>query len=99
MRAVEHPPLHLGASAGQALSIVLDATAGAGLRWQAPPPPAGCTLQADGQQPGGAGDGAAVQQRFVFAAERAGKQVLRFELRRDWETAAHAVQLVQVDVR
>jgi hypothetical protein len=40
-----------------------------------------------------------VQQRFRFTAASAGAYLLRFELRRDWESTAHAVQPVQVTVR
>lgn len=96
MRTVEHPPLQLQTAAGRSLDIVLDAAPGAGLLWQAPAAPAGCTLKVAGHAPAGAGDGGPVQQRFAFEAARAGQWTLRFELRRDWEGSAHAVQPVQV---
>jgi hypothetical protein len=96
MRNLEHPPLQLQATAGRPLDIVLDGAPGAGLLWQAPPAPAGCTLKAAGRAPGGAGEGAGMQQHFAFEAGRAGHWTLRFELRRDWESTAQAVQPVHI---
>lgn len=98
MRTLEHPPLQLQAAAGRPLDIVLDGAPGAGLLWQAPAAPAGCTLKATGSATGGAGEGAGMQQHFAFQAGKAGQWTLRFELRRDWESTAHAVQPVQVTV-
>jgi hypothetical protein len=96
MRTLEHPPLQLQAAAGRPLDIVLDAAPGAGLLWQAPAAPDGCTLKAGARAPAGAGEGAGMQQHFAFQAGQAGQWTLRFELRRDWESSAHAVQPVQV---
>ncbi|OGA99414.1 MAG: hypothetical protein A3E25_17780 [Burkholderiales bacterium RIFCSPHIGHO2_12_FULL_69_20] len=96
MRTLEHPPLQLQATAGRSLDIVLDSAPGAGLLWQPPAAPAGCTLKAAGHAPGGAGEGAGQQQHFAFEATKPGKWTLRFELRRAWESSAHAVQPVQV---
>jgi hypothetical protein len=95
----QHAPLLLQATAGVPLVIVLDAQAGAGLLWQAPPAPAGCQLLADGQTPTGAGDGGGVQQRFQFTAPAAGEHQLRFSLQRGWDSQVHAVQPVQITVR
>lgn len=98
MPRADRPALQLQAIAGQPLVITLDANAAAGLLWQPPGTPAGCRLVADGQKPGGAGDGGGVQQRFVFTASAAGTFALRFELKRDWEAQPQAVQMVQVSV-
>ena len=98
MPRADRPALQLQAIAGQPLVIALDANAGAGLLWKPPAAPAGCSLVADGQKPGGAGEGGGVQQRFVFTAAAAGAHALRFELKRDWEAQPQAVQVVQVSV-
>lgn len=96
MSTLEYPPLQLQTVAGRPLDIVLDAAPGAGLLWQAPAAPDACTLKATGRTPGGAGVGGGMQQHFSFEAAKAGQWTLRFELRRDWESSAHAVQPVQV---
>ena len=98
MPSRERPTLQLQATAGQPLVITLDAQPGAGLLWQAPPAPAGCQLVAGGHAPAGAGEGAAVQQRFAFTAPAAGQHVLRFMLQRSWGEQPHAVQPVAVRV-
>ena len=82
-----------------ALAIVLDANPTAGMLWQAPAAPAGCSLVADGQTAGGAGDGAGVQQHFAFTANAAGQHALRFVLQRAWEPQPQAVQPVAITVR
>lgn len=99
MPSRDRPTLPQLATAGQPLAIVLDALPGAGLLWQAPPPPAGCQLVADGRAPAGAGDGSSVQQRFLFTAPAAGSHSLRFVLQRSWDDAPQAVQMVAVTVR
>ncbi len=96
MPEADRPMMQLQAGVGRPLSIVLDASPAAGLLWHAPAAPAGCSLVADGQAPGGAGDGGGVQQRFVFTAAAAGSHTLRFLLQRSWEAQPQAVQLVQV---
>lgn len=98
MPHADRPVMQLQARAGQPLAIVLDASPGAGLLWAAPAAPDGCQLVADGAQPAGAGEGAGMQQRFVFNAQSAGRHVLRFVLQRDWEAQPQAVQPVQVTV-
>lgn len=98
MRTIEHPPLQLQGTVGRPLDIVLDGAPAAGLLWQPPAAPAGCTLKGAGRQPGGAGVGGGVQQHFAFEAGQSGHWTLRFELRRDWESAAQAVQPVSVTV-
>jgi hypothetical protein len=98
MRPLEHPPLSLQGHPGQALVIKLDAAPGAGMLWRAPPAPAGCQLLPGALQPGGAGEGGARQQPFVFSSAMAGHWTLRFELRRDWEALPQAVQPVEVTV-
>lgn len=99
MPAPDRPSLHLQATAGQALTIVLDAQPAAGLLWRAPAAPSGCHLVADGQVAGGAGDGSAVQQRFLFTSTGAGSHTLKFLLQRPWGETPAAVQPVLVDVR
>jgi Chagasin family peptidase inhibitor I42 len=99
MPRTDRPALSLQARAGQALTIALDAQPGAGLLWHAPPAPPGCTLVADGRSEAGAGDGGAVQQRFLFTAAAAGEHTLRFVLQRSWDDQPHAVQPVTVQVR
>ncbi len=98
MPRTDRPALQLQARVGQPLAIVLDASPGAGLLWQAPAAPAGCQLVAEAHRPAGAGDGGGVQQRFVFTAAAAGSQTLRFVLKRDWESAAQAAQDVAIRV-
>ena len=56
-------------------------------------------LVADGQVAGGAGDGSAVQQRFLFTSTGAGSHTLKFLLQRPWGETPAAVQPVLVDVR
>jgi predicted secreted protein len=99
MPRLDRPTLPLQAVAGQPLAIVLDAQPAAGLQWQAPAAPAGCQLVADGQAPGGAGDGSGVQQCFRFTAAAPGSHTLRFVLQRPWDDAPQAVQAVVVSVR
>ncbi len=94
----DRPTLSLQARAGEAVAIGLDAQPGAGLLWQAPPAPPGCTLVADGHAAAGAGDGAAVQQRFLFTAAAAGTHALRFVLQRPWDDQPQALQPVTVHV-
>lgn len=98
MATTTHPPMHLQAQAGASLAIVLDAAPAAGLLWQAPDAPAGCSLVAGAHVPGGAGTGAGVQQVFAFTAADAGRHTLRFALQRSWEAEPHAVQVVTVQV-
>ncbi len=98
MPAADHPTMQLQADVGQPLPILLDAAPGSGLLWQPPQPPAGCSLSVGERTAAGAGDGSAVQQCFVFTADSAGARTLRFELRRDWEAKAQAVQVVKVRV-
>ncbi len=99
MPAPDRPPLQLHTTVGQTLAIVLDAQAAAGLLWRAPGAPAGCRLVADGQVAGGAGDGSAVQQRFLFTSAEVGTHILRFQLQRPWGDTPEAVQPVEVRVR
>lgn len=99
MPAADLPPLHLHATPGQPLLLALEALPGAGLLWQAPPPPPGCTLVEAGAVPAGAGTGGPAEQRFVLTAATAGTLTLRFERRRPWESRVQAVQLVRVEVR
>ncbi|MDH4392620.1 MAG: protease inhibitor I42 family protein [Aquabacterium sp.] len=99
MPSRDRPTLHLLATAGKPLAIMLDAQPSAGLLWQAPPPPSGCQLVADSQAPAGAGDGGGVQQQFKFTAPVAGDYSLRFALQRSWDDQPLAVQVVAVTVR
>lgn len=99
MPATDRPLLQLHATAGQTLVIVLDAQSAAGLLWRAPMAPPGCHLVADGQVAGGAGDGAAVQQRFLFTSTETGTHLLEFLLQRPWGDTPEAMQLVEVAVR
>jgi len=98
MPSTDRPILQRQATVGQPLTIVLDATPGAGMLWQAPAAPAGCSLVDDEHLPGGAGVGAGLQQRFVFTASAAGQHVLRFVLQRSWEAQPQAVQPVAITV-
>lgn len=101
MPPVDHPPLQLSTPAGHPLTIALDGNPGGGWLWRAPEPPAGCQLAESPPASAGAGDGAAVQQRFVFSSAAAGTHQLRFEQRRAWDSpaqAAHAVQAVHIRV-
>ncbi len=99
MSAIDHPPLHLQTTAGQALRIELTSMPGAGVVWQAPAAPAGCSLSATGSAPVGAGVGGAALQGFVLTCQKAGQQHLRFELKRPWESEIRAVQTVVVTVK
>lgn len=96
---IEHPPIHLQASAGQALEITLDAVPGAGMQWQAPAAPPGCTLADGGMQPGGTGVGGSARQRFVLTCSGPGAHTLRFDYKRPWEPDVRARQTVTVQVR
>lgn len=98
MPAIDHPPLHLQASAGQALTIQLEAMPGAGVLWQAPAAPAGCTLTEADSQPAGSGVGGPALQRFVLTCAKPGERHLRFEYKRPWESEVRAVQAVVVRV-
>jgi len=95
---IDHPPIILQASAGQAVQISLDAMPGAGMQWQAPPAPPGCTLTDAGFGEAGAGVGGAVQQRFVLTCAGPGAHTLRFDYKRPWEDTVRARQTVQVKV-
>ena len=98
MPTIDHPPMHLQASAGQALTIALESTPGAGVVWQLPAAPAGCTLSEAGALPSGGGVGGSATQRFVLTCHQAGERHLRFELKRPWEAELRAVQPVVVSV-
>ena len=98
MPAIEHATLHLQARVGLALNIELEALPGAGLQWQAPTAPAGCTLVAADSHTQGTGVGGPVPQRFVLACDRAAEHKLRFELKRAWQSEPRAVQTVRVTV-
>ena len=98
MPAIDHPPLHLQASAGHALTIQLQAMPGAGVMWQAPAAPAGCTLTEADSTPAGGGVGGPALQRFVLTCTQPGQHHLRFEYKRPWESEVRAVQAVLVQV-
>lgn len=96
------PPITLQARTGEAVEIALDAMPGAGLQWQAPAAPAGCTLaEADGQAPQdtGAGVGGGTRQRFLLTCSTPGTHTLTFDYKRPWEAAVRACQPVVVQVR
>ena len=99
MPAITHPPLHLQASAGQALTIALDAIPGAGVMWQTPAAPDGCTLVLADTVASGPGVGGQASQRFVLTCSQAGEHHLHFELKRPWESEVRAVQAVVVAVK
>lgn len=99
MPAVDQSPMQLQARAGQALMIELESCPGAGVIWQAPDAPAGCSLTATDSQPTGTGVGGTVLQRFVLTCDQAGERQLRFELKRPWEATVRAVQPVLVTVK
>lgn len=99
MPAITHPPLHLQASVGQALTIALDAIPGAGAMWQTPTAPDGCTLVLADTVASGPGVGGQASQRFVLTCSQAGERQLRFELKRSWEAEVRAVQAVLVTVK
>ena len=99
MPAIDHAPMHLQASTGQALTIELESFPGAGLTWQAPAAPAGCSLSAADSQPTGVGVGGPARQRFVLTCHQPGERQLRFELKRPWEAELRAVQPVLVSVK
>ena len=98
MPIIDHAPMHLQASAGQALSIELESTPGAGVVWQLPAAPAGCTLSDADSRPSSGGVGGSATQRFVLICAKAGERYLRFELKRPWESEVRAVQPVVVSV-
>ena len=98
MPAIDHPLLHLQASAGHALTIQLQAMPGAGVMWQAPAAPAGCTLTEADSTPAGGGVGGPALQRFVLTCGQPGQHHLRFEYKRPWESEVRAVQAVLVPV-
>lgn len=95
---IDHPPITLQASAGQAVQISLDAVPGAGMQWQAPPAPPGCTLTDAGFSESGSGVGGGGQQRFVLTCPSPGERTLRFDYKRPWEDAVRARQTVKVKV-
>ena len=98
MPPIDHAPMHLQASAGQALTIELESTPGAGVVWQPPGAPTGCTLSDAGAVPSGSGVGGSATQRFVLVCHQPGERQLRFELKRPWEAEVRAVQPVVVRV-
>ena len=98
MPSIDHAPMHLQANAGQALTIELESTPGAGVVWQLPAAPAGCTLTDAGALPSSGGVGGSATQRFVLSCPQAGERHLRFELKRPWESEVRAVQPVVVSV-
>lgn len=98
MPTIDHAPMHLQASAGQALTIALESSPGAGVVWQPPSTPAGCTLSEAAALPSGSGVGGSATQRFVLVCQQAGARHLRFELKRPWEAEVRAVQPVVVTV-
>ena len=95
---IEHPLITLQASAGQALEISLDAVPGAGMQWQAPAAPPGCTLTDAGFTEAGSGVGGGAHQRFVLTCTSPGAHTLRFDYKRPWEDAVRARQAVTVKV-
>lgn len=95
----EHPPITLQARAGEALEIALDAMPGAGVLWQPPAAPAGCTLTEADMQRAGSGTGGAMRQRFVLTCDGPGQHCLRFDYKRPWEDTVRARQSVTVQVR
>ena len=108
MPAIDHTPMLLQASAGQVLTIDLQSMPGAGVVWQLPGAPAGCTVRAADSQAsaggsgglGGAGGvGGPALQRFELVCASVGQHHLRFELNRPWESEVRAVQPVVVTVR
>lgn len=98
MSAIDHPPLQLQASVGQALTIALPSTPGSGVLWQLPAAPTGCSLTEADSQVSGAGIGGVSRQQFVLTCAAAGQHDLRFELKRPWESVLRAVQPVRVTV-
>ena len=99
MPAIDHAPLHLQANAGQALTIALESMPGAGVTWQAPAAPAGCSLTAADSLPTGTGVGGPALQRFVLTCDQPGERQLRFELKRPWEAEVRAAQPAVVNVK
>jgi predicted secreted protein len=99
MTVIAHPPLQLQATAGQALVIELESTPSAGVMWQLPAAPQGCTLTEGDTAPAGPGVGGSARQRFVLTCGKPGAQQLQFELKRPWESEVRAVQPVSVKVR
>lgn len=101
MSIIEHPLIALSVLSGQPVSIDLPSMPGAGLMWQAPAAPAGCTLVAAAPPPAppGGGIGGPGQQRFQLTCAGAATHDLRFVLKRSWESEVRAVQRVQVQVR
>lgn len=98
MPAIDHAPMHLQTSAGQPLTIALESTPGAGVVWQLPAAPAGCSLRDGGSVPGGAGIGGSAIQHFVLTCDQPGERRLRFQLKRPWESEVRAVQAVVVKI-
>lgn len=96
---IEHPPITLQAQAGQAVHIDLGAVPGAGMVWQAPAAPDGCTLADGGMQAAGAGIGGGAQQRFILTCSSPGERTLHFDYKRPWEPEVRARQAVTVTVR
>ena len=96
---IDHAPITLQAQAGQALHIDLGALPGAGMVWQAPAAPDGCTLEDGGMQAAGAGVGGAAQQRFILTCNTPGERSLQFSYKRPWESEVRARQTVKVSVR
>lgn len=98
MANIAQAPMHLQASVGQAVHIELTSSPGAGVVWQLPGAPAGCTLSDAGSVPDSAGVGGSATQRFVLTCSSAGTRQLRFELKRPWEAEVRATQAVNVAV-
>ena len=106
MPVIDHPPMVMQAGVGQALVIELSAMPGAGMVWQPPAAPPGCSLseqdmvQAGGPAGGqGAGQvGGPARQRFVLTCAKPGRLHLSFTYKRPWEAEVRAVQAVTVTV-
>ena len=99
MPTIDYAPMHLQASVGQALQIELESLPGAGMVWQAPAAPAGCTRSVAHSRALGAGVGGPVMQCFVLNCDRAAEHVLLFELKRAWAIEVRALQPVWVTLR
>ena len=94
------PEVPIDAAAGAPFEVRLASASGGGYLWELRETPAGlrlldATLQAS---PGGApGDAAA--QIFRLQADRPGRLVLRFALKRRWEAVPIEERALTVDVR
>lgn len=93
------PPITLQAQVGQTVEIALDALPGAGLQWQVPAAPAGCSVAETGTQDAGAGVGGGMRQRFLLTCHAPGQHTLTFDYRRPWESTVRARQPVVLTVR